>query len=151
MLKSPAAPANASAVRFPAKWRACAAGVIVVRGDVGERVGDRLRRGTIIVEGTSGNYAGSRMIAGTLILRSATGTLPGYLMRRGTIVLGRPCDTMSPTFIDCGLHDLVATRLLAKFVKAYSTRAAALLRGPLQRLAGDMAVLGKGEILCAPD
>ncbi len=136
---------------LPGEMAGMRGGIIVVRGDVGERIGDRLRRGTIIVEGKSGNYAGSRMIAGTLILRGATGMLPGYLMRRGTIVLGKPCDMMSPTFIDCGLHDLVATRLLAKFVKAYSARAASVLRGSLQRLAGDMAVLGKGEILCAPD
>jgi formylmethanofuran dehydrogenase subunit C len=123
-------------------------GAVVVRGDAGERVGDRMRRGTIVVEGRSGAHAGSRMLAGTLILRRAAGALPGYLMRRGTIVLGESCNVMSPTFVDCGVHDLVAARLLADFVKPYSARAASVFRGPLRRLAGDMAVLGKGEILC---
>jgi hypothetical protein len=37
-------------------------------------------------------------------------------------------------------------RLWAGFVRPYSKKAATLLRRPLQRLAGDMAVLGKGEI-----
>jgi hypothetical protein len=37
-------------------------------------------------------------------------------------------------------------RLLSDFVRGYSRRAAACLRGPLRRYAGDMAVLGKGEI-----
>ncbi len=37
-------------------------------------------------------------------------------------------------------------RLWARLVESYSKRAAALLRRPLRRLAGDMAVLGKGEI-----
>jgi hypothetical protein len=37
-------------------------------------------------------------------------------------------------------------RLWAGFVHPYSKKAAMLLRRPLQRLAGDMAVLGKGEI-----
>jgi len=123
-------------------------GVVVVRGDAGERVGDRMRRGTIVVEGRSGAHAGSRMLAGTLILRRAAGALPGYLMRRGTIVLGEGSNVMSPTFVDCGVHDLVAARLLADFIKPYSARAAGALGGPLRRLAGDMAVLGKGEIFC---
>jgi formylmethanofuran dehydrogenase subunit C len=122
-------------------------GVVVVRGDAGERVGDRLRRGTIIVEGRAGAHAGSRMIAGTLVLRRRAGRLPGYLMRRGTIVLAGGCEQLSPTFLDCGVHDLVAIRLMAAFVKEHSRTAAAALRRPLRRFAGDMAVVGKGEIL----
>jgi formylmethanofuran dehydrogenase subunit C len=122
-------------------------GVVVVRGDVGERVGDRLRRGTIIVEGRAGAHAGSRMIAGTLVLRRRAGRLPGYLMRRGTIVLAGGCEELSPTFLDCGMHDLVAIRLMAAFIKEHSGAAATALRRPLRRFAGDMAVLGKGEIL----
>jgi formylmethanofuran dehydrogenase subunit C len=124
-------------------------GVVVIRGNVGERVGDRLRRGTIIVEGRAGAHAGSRMIAGTLILRRSAGPLPGYLMRRGTIVLAGGCDELSPTFLDCGVHDLVAVRLMAAFVRGHSAAAASALRSPLRRFAGDMAVLGKGEIFRA--
>jgi formylmethanofuran dehydrogenase subunit C len=121
-------------------------GVVAVRGNVGARAGDRLRRGTIIVEGRAGAYAGSRMIAGTLVVRRHAGPLPGYLMRRGTIILGQGCDELSPTFVDCGVHDLVAVQLMAAFVKDYSGAAASAFRCPLRRLAGDMAVLGKGEI-----
>ena len=124
-------------------------GVVVVRGDVGDRAGDRLRRGTIIVEGRAGAHAGSCMIAGTLIVRRAAGPLPGYLLRRGTIVLAGGCVELSPTFLDCGVHDFIVMRLMAAFVKDYSAVAAAALRSPLRRLAGDMAVLGKGEIFCA--
>jgi formylmethanofuran dehydrogenase subunit C len=124
-------------------------GVVVVRGDVGERAGDRLRRGTIIVEGRAGAHAGSRMIAGTLVSRRRAGRLPGYLMRRGTIVLGDGCDELSPSFVDCGVHDLVAMRLMAAFVKGQSAAVAAVFRRPLRRFAGDMAALGKGEIFCA--
>jgi len=75
------------------------------------------------------------------------GPLPGYLMKRGTIVLGADCEEWSPTFIDCGVHALVAMRLMADFVGGVSRRAAAGLRTPLRRYAGDMAALGKGEIL----
>lgn len=122
-------------------------GAIVVRGRAGARAADRMRRGTIVVEGACGPYAGSRMIAGTLVALRRAGPLPGYLMKRGTIVLGENCEELSPTFRDCGIHALVAMRLLSDFVAADSRRAAACLRGPLRRYAGDMAVLGKGEIL----
>lgn len=122
-------------------------GMVVVRGNAGERAGDRLRRGTIVIEGEAGAYAGSRMIAGTLVVRRKAGPFPGYLMSRGTILLGAEVEAFSPTFVDCGVHDLVAMRLMAAFLRGSNPRAAALLRKPLRRLAGDMAVLGKGEIL----
>jgi formylmethanofuran dehydrogenase subunit C len=124
-------------------------GTVVVGGNVGERAGDRMRRGTIIVEGGAGRYVGSRMIAGTLIVRRQAGALPGYLMRRGTIVLGAGAEQMSPTFVDCGVHELLAMKLMADFVRSYSASLASTFRRPLRRLAGDMAVLGKGEILRA--
>jgi formylmethanofuran dehydrogenase subunit C len=122
-------------------------GVLHVRGDAGERAGDRLRRGFILIEGRAGAYAGSRMIAGTLAIGGEAGELPGYLMGRGTILLGRGATLLSPTFGDCGEHDLVAARLLADYVAGASARLARLFRRPLQRLAGDLAALGKGEIL----
>jgi formylmethanofuran dehydrogenase subunit C len=124
-------------------------GLVVVQGNAGDRAGDRMRRGTIIIEGNAGHHAGSRMIAGTVIVCRTAGALPGYLMRRGTIALGHGCDELSPTFLDCGVHELVASRLLAAFLRDYSAKAAAVFRSRLRRFAGDMATLGKGEIFCA--
>jgi formylmethanofuran dehydrogenase subunit C len=122
-------------------------GVLHVRGDAGERAGDRLRRGFILIEGRAGSYAGSRMIAGTLAIGGEAGDLPGYLMGRGTILLGRGATLVSPSFGDCGEHELVAARLLADYVAQGSVKLAELFRRPLRRLAGDLAGLGKGEIL----
>jgi formylmethanofuran dehydrogenase subunit C len=122
-------------------------GVLHVRGDAGARAGDRLRRGFILIEGRAGAYAGSRMIAGTLAIGDEAGDLPGYLMSRGTIFLGRGATLVSPTFGDCGDHDLVAARLLASYIAQFSAKLASLFRQPLRRLAGDLAALGKGEIL----
>jgi len=121
-------------------------GLVIVRGRAGERAGDRMRRGTIVIEGEAGAYAGSRMIAGSLIVGKKAGALPGYLMKRGSIVLGAGCEAVSPTFVDCGYHELLVMRLWAGILHPHSKKAATLLRRPLQRLAGDMAVLGKGEI-----
>lgn len=121
-------------------------GLVAVRGHADKHAADRLRRGTIIVEGDAGAGAGSRMLAGTLIVNGEAGPQAGYLMRRGTIVLGAAADDLGATFLDCGVHDLVALRLMAAFVGGASPRAAALLQRSLRRYAGDMAVLGKGEI-----
>jgi formylmethanofuran dehydrogenase subunit C len=121
-------------------------GLVIVRGNAGERAGDRMRRGTILIEGNAADYAGSRMIAGTLIVRRKAGALPGYLMKRGTIILGEGCAALSPTFVDCGIHALLAMRLMASFVKTYSKETAVLLGRSLRRYAGDMAVIGKGEL-----
>ena len=33
-------------------------GIVVVRGNAGERAGDRMRRGPIVVEGAAGAFAG---------------------------------------------------------------------------------------------
>ncbi len=133
---------------LPGEMAGMRGGVVIVRGDAGERTGDRLRRGIIVVEGRVGAWAGSRMIAGTLFVAGPAGPLPGYLMRRGTIVLGSAA-TLSPTFIDCGRHELIALRLLALSVARHSARASKVLQRSLRRFAGDMAVLGKGEVFIA--
>jgi len=121
-------------------------GLVIVRKDAGARAGDRLRRGTILIEGSASDYAGSRMIAGTLIVRHRAGALPGYLMKRGTIIVGEGCVALSPTFVDCGMHALIAMRLMRNFITTYSKGTAVLLDRSLRRYAGDMAVLGKGEL-----
>jgi formylmethanofuran dehydrogenase subunit C len=126
-------------------------GVVVVRGNAGARTADKLRRGMIIVEGSAGAHAGSRMIAGTLIVQGRTGPLPGYLMARGTLVLAGGGESLSPTFADCGVHDFEANALMAAYIKPYSPALAAALRRPWRRLAGDMAVTGKGEIFYPPE
>jgi formylmethanofuran dehydrogenase subunit C len=120
-------------------------GLLIVRGNAGERAGDRLRRGTILIEGSAGDFPGSRMIAGTLIVLKDCGVLPGYLMRRGTIVLANPPE-LAPTFVDCGTHQLAFASLFAGLLRPESRAAARLLSRPLVRFAGDMAALGKGEI-----
>jgi formylmethanofuran dehydrogenase subunit C len=121
-------------------------GIACVRGSAGERAGDRMRRGVVVIEGRAGAYAGSRMIAGTIAIGGEAGDLPGYLMNRGTILLGGGVTLLSPSFVDCGEYELVASRLMADYVASVSARMAHLFRRPLRRLAGDLAALGKGEI-----
>jgi formylmethanofuran dehydrogenase subunit C len=133
---------------FPGEMQGMRGGLILVRGRAAHRAGDRMRRGIIVIEKSAGDYAGSRMIAGSLIVLGGTGGMPGYLMRRGTLFLAEPA-ALSPTFLPCGAFDFGFTRLFADRLKPESPRAARLLRRSFERYAGDMAVLGKGEVLVA--
>ena len=85
-------------------------------------------------------------VAGTLIVLGPTGRLPGYLMRRGSLFLAKE-PSLSPTFLPCGTFSFGFTRLFSDHLKIESRAAARLLRSSFARYAGDMAVLGKGEVL----
>jgi formylmethanofuran dehydrogenase subunit C len=124
-------------------------GLVIVRGNAGARAGDRLRRGLLVIEGRSGEDSGSRMMAGTLVLGAGPTGAPGPLMRRGTIVVLEPDCPISPTFVDCGSHRLLAARLLAAELERLGLALTPKLKQPLRRFAGDMSVLGKGEIWIA--
>ena len=128
-----------------------AGGTVLVRGRAGGRAGDRLRRGLIVVEGDAGEAAGSRMIAGTLVVCGAPGPLAGFLMRRGTLVLGAaPGRGLLPGFVPVGGETEVFARLLGAALQPLSGPGAALSRDAISRFAGDMATLGRGEILLRP-
>ncbi len=121
-------------------------GLLIVLGSAGDRAADRLRRGTIIVEGDAGDWPASRMVAGTLVVAGASGINPGYLMKRGTLVLGH-ASALPPTFIDCGPLNSAFVSIFSRGLKADSRLGSRLFATPLRRVMGDMAVLGKGEIL----
>lgn len=122
-------------------------GIVVVRGAVGERAGDRMRRGMLIVEGDAGAAAASRMIAGTLILCGTSAVGTGTLMRRGTVLADTLAAPLGPTFVPSGGGSDVFATLLARAVRPLSARAAELCGQACDRFCGDMATLGKGEVL----
>jgi formylmethanofuran dehydrogenase subunit C len=121
-------------------------GLLIVRGSAGDRAADRLRRGTVVVEGDAGDWPASRIVAGTLVVVGASGINPGYLMKRGTLVLGHSAP-LTPTFIDCGPLHSTFTGIFSRALKVQSRLGSKLFAMPLRRVMGDMAVLGKGEIL----
>lgn len=122
-------------------------GMIIVRGRAGDRAGDRMRRGLVAVLKGAGDYAGARMIAGSLVVAGGVGTLPGYLMRRGSIILDRAPAKPSPTFVPCGAPDLAFASLFDRYLIEQGIVKRGLLGQAPQRLGGDNAVLGLGEIL----
>jgi formylmethanofuran dehydrogenase subunit C len=124
-----------------------AGGMVFVGGDVGDRAGDRMRRGTIVVKGRCGIGTGSRMMGGTIWTESGIGAMPGAMMRRGTLIAPR-LDENPATFADCGSHDLVTLRLLDRHVAArLGPLAPRSLAPKVRKLMGDLATIGKGEIL----
>jgi formylmethanofuran dehydrogenase subunit C len=124
-------------------------GIIRIKGCAGARAGDRMRRGLIVVEGETGDAVASRMIGGTVVCFGRAGGRPGYLMQRGTVILGGGAEDVSPTFVDTGVHELVAMRLIARWLIDEGIEGGSLLAFKMRRLAGDTAVLGKGELLIA--
>ena len=122
-------------------------GVVHISGDVGERAGDRMRRGSIIVKGRFGPSAGSRMMGGTLWTETGFGAGPGPLMRRGTLI-GPAVERLLPTFVDAGFHDLNVLRLISRyFAETLGDLAPPPLPDKVRRISGDLATIGKGEIL----
>jgi formylmethanofuran dehydrogenase subunit C len=123
-------------------------GTVIVTGRAGAQAGDRMRRGVIAIGGDAGPSPGSRMIAGLLAVFGNCGERPGALMRRGTIVLGGEVENLPPTFVETGPVELVLLHLLATELKdALPPSHLAPLKGRVRKWSGDMAVLGKGEIL----
>lgn len=122
-------------------------GTVVVGGDIGARAGDKMRRGTVIVKGKTAEGAGTRMIGGTIWAEGGFGPAPGFMMRRGTLI-GSKVERLLPTFADCGRHDLLILRILSRHLKAtLGDLAPAPMPLFVQKIAGDMATIGKGEIL----
>jgi formylmethanofuran dehydrogenase subunit C len=122
-------------------------GIVRIKGDAGERAGDRMRRGLIVVERDVGDAVASRMIGGTVICFGEAGARPAYLMQRGTVILRGGANGLTPTFVDSGVHELVAMRLIARWLIDEGIEGGSLLATTMRRLVGDTAVLGKGEIL----
>lgn len=122
-------------------------GNVVVDGDIGARAGDKMRRGLILVRGKTGDVAGSRMVGGTIVAEGGFGANAGQLMRRGTLI-GPSVSRMLSTFGDCGVHDLVILKVMARaWIRELGPLAPKAFPHAVRRFAGDLAAIGKGELL----
>ncbi|MGI9213956.1 MAG: formylmethanofuran dehydrogenase subunit C [Methylococcaceae bacterium] len=136
---------------LPGNKKGMAGGVVLVKGNAGDRVGDHQRRGLILIEGNAGAYLGSRMTAGTILVLGQVGDHCGYAMGRGSVLLAQAPARISPTFSDCGVHTLGFIPLLIKSIAHMDTPIASMsdTLKRVHRYAGDLCSLGKGEILIA--
>ena len=123
-------------------------GELTVKGNAGERLGDRMRRGLVGVLGNAGDFAASRMVAGTIAIGGSIGVHPAFGMRRGTLLLAQVQPQLGPTFV-ASVHDItVFWRLLARQITALGGPFESLGARLPRRWVGDLAVDGKGEVLC---
>ncbi|NOR69051.1 MAG: formylmethanofuran dehydrogenase subunit C, partial [Methylomarinum sp.] len=101
-----------------------------------------------LIEGDAGDYCGSRMVAGTIAVMGNTGRNLGYAMRRGTLLLWNQ-PQLSATFNDCGSHTLAFLPILFSSFKKINSKFAqeSASFNRVQRYAGDMSELGRGEVL----
>ncbi len=138
---------------LPGNKRGMRGGIVLVKGNSGDRCGDEMRRGIILVEGNVGNYCASRMIAGTIAVMGTTGNYPGYALRRGTLLLWQPPRHIPPTFGDCGTHTLSYLPLWFAALRPLDSRFSqpGNTFNRVHRYGGDLGSVGRGEILVRVD
>jgi len=132
--------------------RGMAGGEIIVRGNAGAEIGATMRRGTVVVAGNAGPRAGLGMIAGNVLVLGSAGDDAGRFNKRGSIVVFggvsvpptyRYACTYRPPHVAVTVGHLRSHRGLAIPADAQSAR--------FRRYSGDMAELGRGEILARSD
>ncbi len=122
-------------------------GVIIVRGSAGREAGARMRRG-ILYCALAGAGAGLSMIAGNIIVSGEIGNGVGIGNKRGSIVaLGSV--RVPPTYAYACTYrpphlSLMLLSLRARYALPLNDE---LLHGLYRRYSGDLAEIGKGEIL----
>ncbi len=128
--------------------RGMTGGELLVRGSAGPAPGTRMRRGLLVVTGDIAEHAGPGMIAGTVIVFGNAGRAPGRWSKRGSIVaLGQV--EIPPTYRYACTYQpdhirLTLLRLRSRYGLAVDDR---YVSGFYRRYSGDLADLGKGEIL----
>ena len=128
--------------------RGMTGGEIIVRGSVGDDAGARMRRGLLVVTGDGGRGTGKGMIAGTVVVFGKAGPGAGRFLKRGSIVaLGeveRPA-----TFGYACTYRPPHVALLLRYLRSRCRVEVAegQISGRYERYSGDLAELGKGELL----
>lgn len=133
---------------LPGFKRGMTGGELVVRGSAGAGAGAHMRRGLIVIGGQAGNQTGISMIAGTVVVFGAAGDDPGLWSRRGTVVaLGRIVPPLTYSYA-CTYQPIYLRLLFTRLRNRYGMPVRPRhLNGYYRRYSGDMAELGKGEIL----
>ena len=123
-------------------------GWIVVKGNAGSRLGNRMRRGVIAVYGDVGVGACSRMISGTVLLFGGQANLLGTHMRRGTIICAAEPTLSADSFFEQVCIDNTFWNTFCSFMESRNEKVKQTLlsRSPRKRFVGDLNIYGMGEI-----
>jgi len=107
-----------------------------------------MRRGILAVTGDGGRGTGIGMIAGTVVVLGQAGPGAGRFLKRGSIVALGPMDRPA-TFRYACTYRPPHVGLLLRYLRGHAGVPIAdrYVVGRYARYAGDLAELGKGEIL----
>ncbi len=132
----------------PGFKRGMTGGELIVRGSAGAEAGAGMRRGLLAIAKQAGDRAGLGMIAGTLIVFGPSGSDSGLWSKRGSVVaLGRITPPATYAYA-CTCQPVYLRLLLSRLRVRYGLPVRPRhFNGLYRRYSGDMAELGKGEIL----
>ncbi|HET6578511.1 MAG TPA: hypothetical protein VFG66_09315 [Gemmatimonadales bacterium] len=132
----------------PEARRGMTGGELVVHGSVGPGAGALMRRGLLAAGGTVGHHAGAGMLAGTIVAFGPIGMAAGLWSKRGSLVALDAVTIPSTYRYACTYQPihlrLIFTRLRERYGLPVEERH---ISGRYRRYSGDLADLGKGEIL----
>jgi formylmethanofuran dehydrogenase subunit C len=132
----------------PGYKRGMTGGELIIRGSAGAEAGAGMRRGLLVIARAAGDRAGLGMIAGNVVVIGRAGSNTGLWSKRGSVVaLGSitPPVTYAYACTYQPIHlRLLFTRLREHYGLAVQRRH---FTGFYRRYSGDIAELGKGEIL----
>ena len=132
----------------PEARRGMTGGELIIRGAVGSEAGSRMRRGLLAIGGDAGSHTGVGTIAGTIVVFGNAGASPGLWSKRGSIVALGPVAIPSTYRYACTYRPAVLPLMLGRLRTRYGMPVQDRhLSGSYRRYSGDLADLGKGEIL----
>ena len=132
----------------PEARRGMTGGELVVHGSAGASAGALMRRGLLAIGGAVGHHAGAGMIAGTLVAFGDVGAAAGLWSKRGSIAALAGVTIPSTYRYACTYQPIHLRLTLTRLRSRYGLLAGEHhLSGYYRRYSGDLADLGKGEIL----
>lgn len=132
----------------PGAARGVTGGEIVVRGSVAGDAGTAMRRGLVVVTGDAGGGTGHSMIAGTVVVFGSVAPGAGRFSKRGSIVGFHDFERPATFRYACTYRPPHLQVLFHYLRRHYALPVAeAHITGRYHRFSGDLAELGRGEIL----
>lgn len=132
----------------PGRRRGMTGGELIIRGSAGPEAGASMRRGLLAIGRDAGEYAGLGLIAGTVLVFGAAGPGAGTWSKRGSLVALGPVTPPATYRYACTYRPPYVGLMLARLRDRFGLPAAARqIKGLYRRYSGDLAELGKGEIL----
>jgi formylmethanofuran dehydrogenase subunit C len=128
--------------------RGMTGGTVIVRGSAGAEAGAGMRRGLLVIARNAGERTGFGMIAGTVVVFGSVAADPGLWSKRGSLVALGPISPPLTYSYACTFQPAYLRVLFSRLRTAYGLPVRPRhINGFYRRYSGDMAELGKGEIL----